>query len=39
VPVDAHNHGWDSIRYACEDAIRSGDVGDDEDDGSFSVRF
>lgn len=37
-PVDAHNHGWDSVRYACEDAIRSGDL-DDEDEGSMRVRF
>lgn len=38
VPVDAHNHGWDSVRYACEDAIRSGDI-DDTDDGMVKVRF
>lgn len=38
VPVDAHNHGWDSIRYGCEDAIRSGDL-DDEDDGAVRVRM
>lgn len=25
IPVDAHNHGWDSIRYACEDAMTEGD--------------
>ena len=38
VPVDAHNHGWDSIRYACEDAIRSGEL-DDEDEGAVRVRI
>ena len=38
IPVDAHNHGWDSLRYGCEDAIRSGDL-DDQDDGAVRVRF
>ncbi|UPT53277.1 terminase large subunit [Synechococcus phage Ssp-JY38] len=38
VPVDAHNHGWDAIRYACESAMRDGDL-DDSDDGVIKVRL
>jgi phage terminase large subunit len=38
VPVDAHNHGWDATRYACESAMRAGDI-DDDDSGAFTVRF
>lgn len=28
VPVDAHNHGWDALRYACEDAMTEGETPD-----------
>lgn len=38
VPVDAHNHGWDAVRYAVEDAMRQGDL-DDDDAGTLKVRF
>jgi phage terminase large subunit len=38
-PVDKHNHGWDSVRYACEDAIRGGVDDRDLDDGVVKVKF
>jgi len=38
VPVDAHNHGWDSIRYATEDCQTIPDD-DDADSGVLTLRF
>ena len=36
-PVDANNHGWDSVRYGTEDAQLVPE--DDEDDGVISFSF
>lgn len=36
-PVDAHNHGWDAVRYATEDAQL--EDGPDADDGVFRLKF
>lgn len=38
VPVDAHNHLWDAVRYATESAQAESED-DDEDSGSLLVRF
>lgn len=37
VPVDAHNHGWDSIRYGTEDAQLEAE--EDEDGGAMTLKF
>lgn len=37
VPIDAHNHGWDSVRYGTEDAQLEDET--DEDDGTLTLRF
>ena len=37
VPVDAHNHGWDAVRYATEDCQT--EDGADEDGGVMRLRF
>lgn len=34
VPVDAHNHGWDAVRYACEDHIMN-DAAEENDESNF----
>lgn len=39
VPVDAHNHGWDATRYACEDHIMTANAEDPDDTGVLDVRF
>lgn len=42
VPVDAFNHGWDAVRYACEDHILTYNAEDDDEDGgviSLKLRF
>lgn len=38
VPVDAHNHGWDAVRYACEGDMRDG-VADDSTGGVMRIRL
>lgn len=39
VPVDAHNHYWDAVRYACEDHILTANVENPQDDGVLSLKF
>lgn len=39
VPVDAHNHGWDAVRYACEDHIMTENADNPDDPGYLDVRF
>ena len=39
VPVDANNHGWDAVRYACEDHVMTANADDPEDTGVLNVRF
>lgn len=38
-PVDAHNHGWDSVRYATEDHMDHANADDQEDTGVFRMGF
>jgi phage terminase large subunit len=38
VPVDAHNHGWDAVRYATEDAQVEPDTRD-ENEGGMVLRL
>lgn len=40
VPQDKFNHGWDAVRYACEDDMRNGAPEQpDSDDGVVILRF
>jgi phage terminase large subunit len=39
IPVDAFNHGWDSTRYACEDAIANPPSDNDEMDGVVRLKW
>lgn len=39
VPVDAHNHGWDAVRYALEDLAMGYDAKEESEDGGvFKLR-
>lgn len=38
-PVDANNHGWDSVRYAVEDLIVNGPLDDDGGVGSGVLKL
>lgn len=39
VPVDAHNHGWDAVRYACEDYIMTANIENPDDSGVVRLKF
>jgi phage terminase large subunit len=39
IPVDAHNHGWDSVRYATEDEAAATALDDDSDGGVFKLKL
>jgi len=38
-PVDAHNHGWDAVRYATEDVAYDTALDDDETGGVLSLKL
>lgn len=39
IPVDAHNHGWDSVRYATEDIAVETALDDDKDGGVLTLKL
>jgi phage terminase large subunit len=39
VPVDANNHGWDAVRYACEDHVMTANADEPDDPGFLEVGF
>lgn len=38
-PVDAHNHGWDAVRYATENLAQETAMDDNEDGGVFALKL
>jgi phage terminase large subunit len=38
-PVDAHNHGWDAVRYATEDVAYDTALDDDVDGGVLKFKL
>jgi phage terminase large subunit len=38
-PVDAHNHGWDAVRYATEDVAVAAALDDDADGGVLTLKL